>query len=248
LATNTDSSPTLLAGLVTPLVYVQPYGIVELATGVNPLSVPLNVSSLSLNQGGNNGGYLINLIGSGFPSVNSQISITICGNVATIQSTNNIKVVFYVPSCPSLGNQTVNVTVGSLTDTSQTFNYLNGSLLAPTIISLTPASANPGLKGTITINGENFGNDTSAVQIFLANATGKIYQLPILTISNTSILAGLPGGNSGSFILQVSLPNGNGDSIAATINSNVFNYVFSVSSISPTTGSYYGGTLLTITG
>ena len=39
-----------------------------------------------------------------------------------------------------------------------------------------------------------------------------------------------------------------GDSIAAGANTNAFSYKFTVSSISPQTGSYYGNTLLTITG
>jgi hypothetical protein len=40
----------------------------------------------------------------------------------------------------------------------------------------------------------------------------------------------------------------NGNSIASMPNANAFSYVFSVSSISPNTGSYNGGTLITITG
>jgi hypothetical protein len=215
---------------------------------VTPLSVTLIVSSLSLGTGGNNGGYIVDLIGGGFPLIPSQISITICSNAATILTTSNIHVTFYVPSCDSLGNSPVVVTVNGISDNTLSFTYLNGSSYAPTIISLSPASANPGIKGTIGITGTNFGTNTSAIKVFLSNATGKIYQLPILTLNDSSILAGLPGGESGIFTLQVSLPSGNGDSIPATNNANIFTYIFSVSSISPNTGSYNGGTLLTITG
>lgn len=58
---------------------------------------------------------------------------------------------------------------------------------------------------------------------------------------------GLPGGREGQFTVEVNEPI-NGDSIAGSANSNIFNYVFSVASISPATGSSAGGTLLTITG
>jgi len=57
------------------LVYVNQYGIAGLASGVNPLSIPLNTDSLSSTTGGNNGGYLITLTGSGFPLDVSLIKI-----------------------------------------------------------------------------------------------------------------------------------------------------------------------------
>ena len=55
---------------MTPVVSVGNYGIAGLATGVNPLSVPLVCSSLSVTTGGNNGGYLISMSGHGFPLSN----------------------------------------------------------------------------------------------------------------------------------------------------------------------------------
>jgi hypothetical protein len=162
-----------------------------------------------------------------------------------------------MPSCTILGNSSVIVTVNNLTttgarllqSTSSTlnFNYLAASQ-APTIASLSPISANPGIKGTINITGFNFGINSSDVTVFLSNATGKIYPLPILQINDTFIKAGLPGGQAGAFIVQVCISNGVGDSIPATNNSNVFTYVFAVTSVSPSTGSYNGGTLLTIIG
>ena len=75
MSTNSDGSATLVAGDVTPLVYLNQYGIAGLATGVNPLSIPLNTDSLSSTSGGNNGGYLITLTGSGFPLDSTKIII-----------------------------------------------------------------------------------------------------------------------------------------------------------------------------
>lgn len=104
MAANTDSTPILVAGSVTPIVSVGTYGIASLASGVSPLSVSLVTSSLSLSTGGNNGGYLITLNGAGFPLDKSKMTITICGNRGTIKSITNIKAGFFVPACNNIGN------------------------------------------------------------------------------------------------------------------------------------------------
>lgn len=248
MATNTDGTPILVAGSVTPVVSVGTYGIAGLASGVNPLAVSLVATSLSVTTGGNNGGYLITLAGKGFPLDQNQINITICGNRATIRTITNIRADFYVPACANIGVETVTIQMGASQDTSLSFTYSDASGSAPTITSLVPASANPGIKGTIEIFGNSFGLDASIVKVFLSNATGKVYQLNIFKLNNTYIKAGLPGGLPGVFTVQVNLASSLGDSIAAAPGTNTFTYVFSVSSISPTSGSIYGGTLLTITG
>ena len=176
------------------MVYVNQYGIAGLASGVNPLSIPLNTDSLSSTTGGNNGGYLITLTGSGFPLDVSLIKIEICQKQATIKTTTNIQVEFYIPACSTLTTEAVTVTVGTLTNSTLSFTYIDGSGTAPQITAINPVSANPGIKGTMIITGSGFGTDASVVTVFLANNTGKIYQLPILTISDTSIKTGLPGG------------------------------------------------------
>lgn len=149
LRTNTDGTATLVTGSITPIVIVGTYGIAGLASGVPPLSIPLVATSLSLATGGNNGGYVISLNGKGFPLDKSKMTIRLCNNQATISSISNIKADFYVPACSSTGAQTVSVTVGSTTNTDLTFTYTDGSATAPTIISLSPSTANPTLKGTL---------------------------------------------------------------------------------------------------
>lgn len=99
----------------------------------------------------------------------------------------------------------------------------------------------------LEIDGLNFGSNASNLQVFLSNSSGKIYQLNILNSTDTYIKVGLSGGLAGTFTLQVNLA-GAGDSIPATAGADTFNYVVSIQSISPTSGSYHGGTLITITG
>jgi hypothetical protein len=138
------------------------------------------------------------------------------------------------------------VKVGAVNDTSSSFTY-GAPSGAPTVISLSPTSANPGVKGVLEVNGLNFGTNASNLQVFLSNSSGKIYQLSILDSSDTYLKVGLSGGLAGAFTLQVNLPVA-GDSVAASAGADLFNYAVSIQSISPTTGSMYGGTLLTITG
>ena len=149
MATNSDSTPILIAGSVTPVISISTHGIAALATGVTPLSVPLVASSLSTTTGGDNGGYLISLHGSGFPLDQSLISIQMCSKNATVRAVNNIKVDFLIPKCGTLGSQSVTVTFGALTDSSLSFTYVDGSGSAPTITNLSPASSNPSIKGAL---------------------------------------------------------------------------------------------------
>ena len=175
MATNTDLTPILVAGTITPVVSVAPYGIANLASTVNPFTVNFVISSLSVSSGSSNGGYAVSLNGAGFPLDQTQMLISLCGNPATIISLTNIKADFYVPACTSLGAQTVTVNFGALTDSSLSFNYIDTSASTPSISSISPNSHNPAIKGKMTINGNNFGTDIAATKVFLSNATGKVY-------------------------------------------------------------------------
>ena len=146
---NTDGTPILVAGLVTPLIVVSQYGIAGLANGVSPLDIPLGCNSLSVTSGGNNGGYLISLTGTGFPLDKKMMEIKVCNNSATINTISNINVAFFVPACSVVGAQNVEVTVGADTCSNVAFTYSDGSSTAPTISQLSPASANHGVKGVI---------------------------------------------------------------------------------------------------
>jgi hypothetical protein len=128
------------------------------------------------------------------------------------------------------------------------YTYTSGSSSAPVIQSLSPNTLNPALKKVMTITGSGFGTNIANVFVYLSNSTGKIYSLKVLTLTDTMIKVGLSGGLPGIFTVHVSLPGSNGDSIPATVGADQFSYVVSITSVSPATGSYYGGTLLTISG
>lgn len=58
----------------------------------------------------------------------------------------------------------------------------------------------------------------------------------------------MPGGLPGNYTVQVNYPNDGGDAVLAATGVNAFSYDFKVTAVSPASGSFYGGTLLTITG
>ncbi len=84
--------------------------------------------------------------------------------------------------------------------------------------------------------------------MFLANATGKIYRLKVLALNNSYIKVGLSGGLPGVYTVEVTLSSTAGNSVPAANGTNIFEYKLQVISVYPTTGSLFGGTLITITG
>ena len=51
----------------------------------------------------------------------------------------------------------------------------------------------------MTINGTGFGSVISDVQVFLANDTGKVYGMRVLSVNDTIITCGIPGGIAGTY-------------------------------------------------
>ena len=108
-------------------------------------------------------------------------------------------------------------------------------------------SASPVLKDVMTITGSGFGSNISNVEVHLANYSGRPYEMRILSINDSTIECGIPGGLPGEFEVEVNII-GTGNAIPNPETANDFVYELVIESISPTTGSYYGGTLITITG
>ena len=215
-------------------------------------------------SGENNGGYLNTIVGQGFVGVGSKkslnsvsldkggkssanITVTLCNKSADIKLVANKKIVFYVPSCPNTGPHIVTVSDGTHSDSNLTFTY-NAPLNVPKIMGVHPHSSNPKLKRTVEIIGSNFGTNISNVEVFLGNSGGQVYQLRVLYVDDGMIRCGLPGGKEGSYQVQVNFLDGTGDAVADDPLMSAFDYSFQIDSISPSVGSFYGGTLLTITG
>jgi hypothetical protein len=69
------------------------------------------------------------------------------------------------------------------------------------------------MKGVLNITGSGFGSDASQLTVYLTNSTGNIYQMKILSVNDTFIKAGIPGGLPGVFDVNV-IKSGFGNAIA----------------------------------
>lgn len=112
------------------------------------------------------------------------------------------------------------VSVGSLSDNSLVFEYLQYAS-TPVIDSIYPLSANPYVKTLFEINGSGFGTNLSEVQVFLSNSEGATYTLSIISLNDGYIQAGLGGGNTGIYTVQV-ITNTKGASVVTVNGTNQF--------------------------
>lgn len=97
----------------------------------------------------------------------------------------------------------------------------------------------------MNITGIGFGTDKNALRVDLANASGKVYPMRILQLNDTYIRVGIPGGLAGKYKVQVNMI-GVGEIMPNSSTVNDFAYELVMTSVSPSTGSYYGGTLINI--
>jgi len=158
---------------------------------------------------------------------------------------NNTATKVIIPACSTIGGASLTYSYKNLTR-SIVFTF-NQPSVGPIISSLSPSSASPVRKGVLTIIGSGFTAPTSDITVYLTNSTGKVYQMRVLSSNSTTILCGIPGGLAGNYYLDVSIA-GEGSVSFNNPSDNLFVYELVVNGITPTTGAYYGGTLITITG
>src|SRR5260370_1056003 len=171
--------------------------------------------------------------GSGFGTSQDTSTVTVNGVVAPVAWWTDTRVCITVPS------NTVPGTAGLQVITSSgSSNVLNFTVTGqPAISGISPAS---GLAGTqITITGTNFGAQQYATSYVTFNSNN----LPVVSWSDTQIVATIPSGTSPmSSILRVVVTDRN---TTASFTVIVLAHP-SISDISPTSGPI--GTPLTITG
>jgi len=103
------------------------------------------------------------------------------------------------------------------------------------------------MKGIMEITGYGFGVDKTAIRVDLANGSGKVYPMRVLNLDDGYIRVGIPGGLAGVYDVQVNLI-GVGELLPADKTITTFTYELVLTGLNTNTGSYYGGTLLHLTG
>ncbi|CDW80878.1 ipt tig domain containing protein [Stylonychia lemnae] len=220
----------------------------------NSIFVPLIVSGISPSSGINpNGGSKLKIIGENFPtSINDGSSISISfadSQQCEIFSSTATLIKCILPKFAQTGTQSVIVIVNGQKDNSFSIEI---SQNPASLISLTPEYVSPVLKQLILIqvdpsfNGVLDMNELTVtlVNVDASNAFSK--QINVVGVNNTAKTITVKYGGIYSGIYNVNVFT---DAYGMLDNSAVqLKALGEVQSISPPSGSIYGGTLITITG
>lgn len=104
------------------------------------------------------------------------------------------------------------------------------------------------VRGSITVTGTGFGTDKTKLNAWLTKNGVNVYQMDVLEATSiTSLKLKIPSGQSGEFRVKV-LQTDLGFAVVTPVDANKFTYGIFVDSVSPATGSKFGGTIITIAG
>ena len=191
-----------------------------------------SVTSVSPTSGPTTGGTTVTINGTGFTGATG---VSFGGTAATfvVKSSSQISA-----TAPAGAAGTVDITVTTPGGTSATTTNDQYTYVTPPTVTRVSPSSGPAAGGTsVTIAGTNF---TGATAVSFGGTAASSFTVT----SATSITATSPAG-SGAVDVTVTIPGGD---TSATNSTDVFKYVPSVTSVSPTSGPTAGGTTVTING
>jgi len=245
IAGNSSGNPLTLVlnvagnatGTLSPSVQLSGGGASNIpsATASTAITAP-SISNVSPSSVSTAGGTTVTLTGAGFSA--SGNTLTIGGSAVTIATQSTTQITFAAPAGQSNG-ATPQIVVtnsggGQASSTGLTF------VSPPAVTSVSPTSGTTAGGTVVTLTGTNFTGAT-AVTFGVTAAAGFTVN------SATSITATAPAGAAGTVNIRVTTPNGTSSTSAA----NQFTYVVpapTVTSLSPTSGTTAGGTVVTLTG
>jgi len=246
--TNNDNKAVAVAGDHIPEIHFEGtgYAIVDPAVTATTLEPVLTVGNIN---GSPSGGTLITLPGSNF-GFNLQDSfgtgVTIGGTECVLTSVSNTEIKCKTQA--GAANDSLIVTVNGKTLTDDTHYTTAGG---PVINSYSPLTASPVISTEMTLTGTGFGTDAPAnyVVTFIGttsepNKPPKEIICSTISVTDTEIKCKLPGGKMGAYKIQL-LKVGYG---YAVNNAADFNFKLSITSITPSQGSFEGGTPIVIRG
>eukprot|EP00361_Fabrea_salina_P003869 CAMPEP_0202427040 /NCGR_PEP_ID=MMETSP1345-20130828/1320_1 /ASSEMBLY_ACC=CAM_ASM_000843 /TAXON_ID=342563 /ORGANISM="Fabrea Fabrea salina" /LENGTH=3382 /DNA_ID=CAMNT_0049037631 /DNA_START=76 /DNA_END=10221 /DNA_ORIENTATION=+ len=223
------------AGDWKPQVHIKDLGLAKYQDSVtNTLEFVPIITSVSPAVGSTNGGTLLTITGSSFSQSKDSVSVTIGGAVCELLSVSLSEL--QCLTSPKSGNNELTLTINSKQATSSDFAY--DASATPQITSVSPEEASTFAKTEVTIAGSGFGTDTSKVAVKLGDLICYV-----TSASETEVKCNLNGGNGGDYDLEVTV-EGKGK----VVHSSKFTLLFEISSVSPSSGSIYGSTELTIKG
>ncbi|XP_051729532.1 LOW QUALITY PROTEIN: fibrocystin-L-like [Ctenopharyngodon idella] len=197
----------------------------------------LGVTSINPTTGSVAGGTILTVSGYGF---SNDTAVTIGTQPCNIIEVELFQLRCIVPA-GSEGEQTVTVTTAEMTAISNgSFTYSN--TLTALITSVSPQTTTVFGHRILTILGTNFEVQTNGSSVLIGEAECELLQW-----TNENITCLLPTLPPAMYNVRVRVGNQGYPLTSAGVNTTIA-YVLEVTSFSPSLGSLYGGTTITITG
>nr|XP_055075127.1 fibrocystin-L-like [Misgurnus anguillicaudatus] len=197
----------------------------------------LGVTSISPTTGSESGGAILTVFGYGF---SNDTAVTIGTQSCNVTEAEFSQLRCIVPA-GSAGVQTVTVTMGDITASlTNSFTY-NNTLMA-TITAVSPQTTTVFSLRVLTILGRNFEEQVDGNVVLIGETECELLQW-----TNEYITCMLPTLGPAVYDIRVRVGNQGYAVISAGVSSTI-EYVLKVTGFSPSLGSLYGGTTITITG
>ncbi|XP_041664378.1 fibrocystin-L-like [Cheilinus undulatus] len=194
------------------------------------------ISSFSPLSGSLAGGTLLTVKGYGF---SQDATVTVGGEECKIVDGSDTELKCRTP--PGSGSKNVVVKEGSTTLTaSSSFTY-DGDL-TPQISGMSPNSVNVTGGQVLTVTGSNLGGQDNDSMVLVGAK-----ECTIVEWTATKIQCTLPALPPGSYKVYVQVGNNGYPQASNGVNTNI-KYILEIHNVSPTAGSLFGGTRLTISG
>ena len=223
----TFTPPALPAGDYDVIINVDGQG--NAVSSVGSLTSSMTVSSITPDTGSVNGGQTIVLAGSGFCETADATTVTVGGAACAVSAVTPGSITCVTPAGAD-GAAVVSVESCSVTQPSS-YNYADAS--SPEITGISPTSASGAT--TIVITGSNFGSSPS---VMVGSAECTVTASTAITV--TCDLAGLAGGDYAVTVYNSDLGLSNDD--------NIFTSTLEITAVTPSSGSFGGGSPLVILG
>ena len=221
----TVSFPELPAGTYSVIVNIQS-GVGNAASSLGQLTSQMTLTGVSPSSGSVHGGQVITVSGGGFSGNIRDTNITIGDAPCSVLTVTPALITCTTSNCSeSCGD--ITVTSNGISESGALFSYLQTS---------TPVVSSASASGSeLTITGSSLGTGGSV------SLRGE--ECSVTSWSDSQVVCTVPdiaGGDYPVVVNNLALGNSNGDVL--------LNIELLLSSSSPTTGSFGGGTLLTLSG
>ena len=184
------------------------------------------------------------------------------------------KIIIEAPGCPDISAYPIRLSVKKSTNEGPTdpveyiyeqeigfsFQYEVQPGFEPIIIeSMAPNSVSPVIKQAIRISGSGFGSNKNHLNVIMkktGSSNNEEKKLKVLRITDSLLTVGFPGCLPGTYsisihkeqVTETGTIKSSSIVLEGSPDANILTAKVSIQSISPLTGSPYGGTELTITG